>query len=73
MLRENEKLLREFAKIPYLHTHTYHAGPSPLVSPNNNSIFNLLLFIRITVVLSGPMCKSTLQTTVLGDFSALEM
>lgn len=52
--------------------HTYHVGPSVLMSPNNhNSIYNLLLFIRIIVVLSGTVCKRTLKNAVLGDFSAL--
>lgn len=44
-------------------------GPSVLKSPNNH-IYNLLLFIRIIVVLSGTMFKSTLKNALLGDFSA---
>lgn len=52
--------------------HTYHVGPSPVMCPNNpNSIFNLLLFIRVTLVLSRPMCTDTLQNAVWGDVSAL--
>lgn len=52
---QDNKLWQEFARIPHLLTH--HVDPSPLMRPNsNNNMFNLLLFIRITVVLSRSVC-----------------